>query len=135
MRIVILCSTILVWGELTIDINLHDTYIVTKYSHFLYPTILWFAVNLILYFVLIKKKKEIGRWTQLTHISLSFLTTFIYIYQVWGSTIAMSGLTKWYFSSNADLQPDGTIVILNFLTFIVIQLVFIITFVTRMVKR
>lgn len=133
--IFLLSLTTVLWGDLSIDITLHDTYFVISYPKILYPTIFWFSINLILYNQLIRIKKSIGTWTQVIHIFLSYITTFIYIFQFWCSILALSGLTRRYFSVIVDLQPNRTFLILNVVTFLAIQVIFIGTVVVKMVKR
>ena len=135
LLILLLSLTMVLWGDITIDITLHDTYFVAHYSQFLYPTILWFSINLFLYNLLIRKKKPIGKWIQVSHILISYLTTFIYIFQFWGTTFALTGLMRRYFSTDADFHPDVKITGLNFLTFMAVQLIFTGTVVVKMAKR
>ena len=131
----LLCLTMVLWGGLAVDVNFLGIHVVAEYATFMAPTVFWFSVNALLSFILAKQGKSLGPWTQTTHILLSFITAAIYIYQIWGVPILLSGLARRYYSVGADGPSNESVLLLNGLVFLTSQLVFIATFAAKMMKR
>jgi heme/copper-type cytochrome/quinol oxidase subunit 1 len=121
---VLICSTVF-WGNLTVDINLHDTYYVINYATFIIPTVIYFALVAFVYYRLAVRKLSLPDWLFATHIGVSYISTFIYILSNWGHVLALSGAAGRYFSVDS-LQPHSglNLFALNFTAFAVSQAMF-----------
>ena len=110
----------------SIDINLHTTYYVIAIFHILLPTFsIYFAV-IGGYAWLSSRNQQLSSPFKWTHVVISYLTTFFFLW-----TLFPGHQTRNY--DNRDIFL--IIIFVNFLLFILIQIVFEVAVVRKLLKK
>ena len=125
--IFLLLLSIVFWGNITIDLTLHDTYFVIPYQHFIAPTIIWFSCVFGFYSWSYKIQRPLRLWIVVVHVSISWVTTLMYINQLWGHQIALTGFSKRYFLQTTESLPNFSVLGFIFLIFSVNQLLLLLS--------
>lgn len=109
--------------NLTIDLQLHDTYIVIDYFTFITPNLIYFGLIGVVYYINFKKKRKLRVWTIRFHFFLTLLTTMAYVLLSWNYAVEQSGLSQNPISFPETIyQPK--IFYINLLLFLIAQAVF-----------
>ena len=120
----LLLSTVL-WSNLSIDLNLHDTYFVVSYLYAVVPPCFIFALVLVGYYWLGQRQLTINPVFKWLHIIVSYITTWVYLTHLFGLQIHMTSFTRRYWAlSNVEAQTANTTLLIAFVLFFTFQLGF-----------
>ncbi|MBX2843575.1 MAG: hypothetical protein KTR26_17515 [Flammeovirgaceae bacterium] len=99
----ILALSILFLDQITIDVQIHSTYYVTKYSSIVGPVIIYLLISCLLYFIFYRQS-NLNHWLTFAHTLLTIVPVFYLFWLVFGSKIEMYGLTtrRYYSVTNYD---------------------------------
>jgi hypothetical protein len=137
--IVILMFVALYVHDTTLDIHVHDTYFVLDLAWIAKMFMYWLAFVFVLYKVMRRRHKYVNRWWVISHIGFTLLIMAMLWYYVFLFG-APSNVERYYFpAANVPVLLEkwsfyNTIIIIILLTFLLIQLVFLAYFITRLFR-
>lgn len=120
----------------TLDINVHDTYFVTSYTHvFTYLSIPFFLFALV-YFLFVLFKRPLGKILGFLHFVLSILFLFTVFFS---NSVFLSGVPRRYYTNSHAVFYDSLVDLNQFIfivsiAFVIAQLLLLINIIWTLVR-